>query len=127
MQEDIQKALEVLKSGRVILYPTDTVWGLGCDATNEQAVSNIFKIKQRAESKSLIVLVADDKQLLKYVHTVPDIAWELIENTEQPLTIIYDKAIGLASNVIGDDGSVGIRIVKDEFCQNLIRKFGKPI
>ncbi|MBL7891086.1 MAG: Sua5/YciO/YrdC/YwlC family protein, partial [Bacteroidia bacterium] len=117
MEADIQKSLEVLRTGGVILYPTDTVWGLGCDATDEQAVSKIFKIKKRVESKSLIVLVADEQQLLRYVNDVPDAAWDLIETSERPITIIYDKATGLAPSVIAEDGSVGIRIVKDEFCQ----------
>lgn len=127
METDIQKALEVLREGGVILYPTDTVWGLGCDATNAEAVSRIFKIKKRTESKSLIVLVADDQQLLRYVPEIHEVAWELIENTDRSLTIIYDKVTNLASAVLADDGSAGIRIVKDEFCQNLIKKFGKPI
>lgn len=127
MEADIQKSLEVLRTGGVILYPTDTVWGLGCDATDEQAVSKIFKIKKRVESKSLIVLVADEQQLLRYVNDVPDAAWDLIETSERPITIIYDKATGLAPSVIAEDGSVGIRIVKDEFCQTLIRKFDKPL
>ena len=117
MQADIDKSIEILKAGGVLLYPTDTTWGLGCDATNNEAISKIFKIKKRAESKSLIVLVADENQLLRFVKDVPEVAWDLIENTERPLTIIYDKALGLSPNVIAADGSVGIRIVKDEFCQ----------
>lgn len=126
MNTDIQKSLDVLRSGGVILYPTDTVWGLGCDATNEKAVTKIFKIKKRAESKSLIVLVADEQQLLHYV-PLPAAAKDLISNAAKPLTIIYESAVGLASAVIAQDGSVGIRIVKDKFCQRLIKEFGKPI
>jgi L-threonylcarbamoyladenylate synthase len=127
MEPDIQKALEILRAGGVILYPTDTVWGVGCDATNEEAVSKIFKIKKRSEAKSLIVLVGNENQLSRYVKDIPEVAWELMENTERPLTIIYDTVTGLAPSVIANDGSVGIRIVKDEFCQNLIKKLGKPI
>ncbi len=127
MDKDIQKALQVLQSGGTILYPTDTVWGLGCDATDEAAVSKIFDIKKRSEAKSLVVLVADENQLMKFVKDVPEVAWQLIENTERPLTIIYDKAQKLAANAVAEDGSIGIRIVKDKFCEKLIRKFGKPI
>src|SRR4051812_10778820 len=127
MEEDLQKALEVLHSGGVILYPTDTVWGLGCDATNEEAVLKLFEIKVRNEAKSLIVLVADEQQLLRTVKDIPEVAWDLIQNTERPLTIVYDNVTGLAPSVKAADGSAGIRIVKDEFCQKLIKKFGKPL
>ena len=127
MHEEIQKALDVLKVGGVILYPTDTVWGLGCDATNENAVKKIFEIKQRSESKSLIVLAADEHQLTRYVKDVPSIAWELMEVSERPMTIVYSNVSGLADNVIAEDKSAAIRIPKDEFCINLIRQFRKPI
>jgi L-threonylcarbamoyladenylate synthase len=127
MEEEIKKALEVLKAGGTILYPTDTVWGIGCDATNKEAVAKVFRIKQREESKSLIVLVDNDQKLNKYLNDVPAMAWDLIEFTEKPLTIIYPGARGLAQNAIGDDGSVGIRLTKDEFCKKLIYKFNKPI
>ena len=127
MENDITKALEVLRGGGILLYPTDTVWGLGCDAGNEKAIAKLFQLKKRAESKSLIVLVADENQLLRCVKDVPEIAWDLIENTDRPLTIIYDSVNGLAPSVKAEDGSAGIRIVKDEFCEKLIRKFGKPI
>lgn len=127
MEEEIKKALEVLKSGGTILYPTDTVWGLGCDATNREAVDKIFKIKQRVESKSLIVLVDNEQKLNKYLKDVPAVAWDLIEFSEKPITIIYPDARGLASNAIAGDGSVGIRLTKDEFCKRLIGKLNKPI
>ena len=127
MKEDIEKALEVLKSGGVILYPTDTIWGLGCDATNKDAVEKIYKIKQRSDTKSLLVLLDNEGKLPSYVQEIPDVAWDLIELSEKPLTIIYSDAKNLASNLIADDGSVGIRIPKDQFCQRLIQRFKKPI
>ena len=128
MEEELKKTLEVLKKGGTILYPTDTVWGLGCDARNKEAVNKIFKIKERAEYKSMVVLVSDDKMINRYVKDVPAIAWELIEASgHDPLTIIYPEGRMLAENIIAADGSVGIRIVQDEFCRNLIHKFGKPI
>ncbi len=127
MEEEIKNCLEVLKKGGTILYPTDTVWGIGCDARNKEAVNKVYKLKQRAEYKSLVILVSDEKMLNRYIKEVPSIAWDLIETTERPLTIIYPDARMLASNVIAADGSVGIRLVKDEFCKNLIHKFGKPI
>ena len=125
---DIHECLGALKKGGVILYPTDTVWGLGCDATNAEAIAKIFDIKQRVESKSLIILVADEMQLNRFIPDVPGAAWDLIEASEKPITIIYDKASpSIAKNSLADDGSIGVRIVKDEFCQKLIRKFGKPL
>ena len=127
MEEEIKNALAVLHKGGTILYPTDTVWGLGCDARNKEAVSKLFKIKQRAEYKSMVVLVCDDKMINRYVKEIPAIAWDLIEAAEEPITIIYPDARMLAQNIIAADGSAGIRIVKDEFCRNLIHKFGKPI
>ncbi|MFH1004002.1 MAG: L-threonylcarbamoyladenylate synthase [Bacteroidota bacterium] len=127
MKQEINNAIEVLRTSGIILYPTDTIWGIGCDATNKKAVEKILKIKQRAESKNLIVLVKDKKSLNKYVKKVPAIAWNLIELTDLPLTIIYEDARGLASNVIATDGSVGIRITSDTFCKKLMHKFGKPI
>ncbi len=127
MDEEIKNAIAILKKGGVILYPTDTVWGIGCDARNKEAVAKIFKLKHRAEYKSMVVLVSDEKMVNRYVKEVPAIAWDLIENTEEPLTIIYPDGRMLAENIIAADGSVGIRIVKDEFCKTLIHKFGKPI
>jgi L-threonylcarbamoyladenylate synthase len=127
LKEEINKALEVLKSGGIILYPTDTVWGLGCDATNAEAVAKIFALKNREDSKSLIVLLDTENKLQSYVSEVPDIAYDLIAYTEKPLTIIYSGAKNLAKNLINQDGSVGIRIPKHDFCQQLIQRFRKPI
>lgn len=127
MKTDIDKATDVLLAGGVLLYPTDTVWGLGCDATNDDAVAKIYKIKKRKESKSLIVLVADEAELIRYVHTLPDLIRKRIETSDKPVTVVYSKAQGLAKSVLAADGSVAIRIVKDEFCKTLIKKLGKPI
>jgi len=127
MEEEIQQALQSLRKGGSIVYPTDTVWGIGCDAKNKDAVAKIYKIKERAEYKSMVVLVCDEQMLNRYVKEVPAIAWDLIEAAEEPLTIIYPDARGIANNLIAADGSIGIRLVKDEFCKNLIHKFGKPI
>lgn len=127
MQQELVKAIEVLKAGGVILYPTDTVWGLGCDATNKESVDKIFKIKQRSESKSLVVLAANEAMLNRYVPVVPEAAWNLIEVTDKPLTIVYPGVKGIAVNAVAEDGSVGIRIPQDDFCNKLIFKFNKPI
>ena len=127
MEAELKNALAVLHKGGTILYPTDTVWGLGCDARSKDAVNKIFKIKQRAEYKSMVVLVCDEKMLNRYVKEVPAVAWDLIEAAEEPITIIYPEGRGLAQNIIAADDSVGIRIVKDDFCRDLIHKFGKPI
>ena len=127
MEEDIKRSLEVLKSGGIILYPTDTIWGLGCDATNEKAVEKIFKIKQRSDQKSMLVLLDNPGKIQSYVNEMPDIAWDLIELSEKPLTIIYSGAKNLAKNLIAEDGSIGIRISNDEFNQKLLQQFKKPI
>lgn len=127
MNADITNALEVLKAGGLILYPTDTIWGIGCDATNEAAVERIFKLKGRDAGKSLIVLLDNENKLESYVKEVPPLAYDLIEYSEKPLTIIYSQAKNLAPSVIHNDGSVGIRIPKHPFCQQLIQRFRKPI
>lgn len=127
LKDEVNKAFEVLKSGGLILYPTDTIWGIGCDATNSEAVEKIFQLKGRAEDKSLIILLDNDNKLQSYVKEVPEIAYDLIEFTEHPLTIIYSGAKNLAPNAIAKDGSIGIRIVKHEFCERLIQRFRKPI
>lgn len=127
MKEDIKKALNTLKSGGVILYPTDTVWGLGCDATNETAIERIYQIKQRRQSKSMLVLLDSEDKLPKYVQHVPSQALTLINETERPLTIIYPNAKGFANNLLAEDGSIGIRLVRDKFCQQLIATFNKPL
>lgn len=127
MREEIETCLTVLRRGGVILCPTETVWGLSCDATNENAVKRIFEIKKREESKSLVTLVDSQMMLNKFVDEVPSVAWDIIETADRPITIIYDGACGLAGNVVAEDGSAGIRITSNEFCKMLIRKFGKPI
>lgn len=128
MKEEINSALEVLKNGGLILYPTDTIWGIGCDATNPQAVAKIFALKGRDQNKSLIILLDADSKIESYVRHVPDVAYDLIEFAENPLTIIFSGAKNLAPEVINEeDGSVGIRVVKHPFCQQLIQRFRKPI
>ncbi|HMI03603.1 MAG TPA: L-threonylcarbamoyladenylate synthase [Pedobacter sp.] len=127
LRTEIEKALNVLKNGGVILYPTDTVWGLGCDATNELAVSKINDIKGRSNDKSFIILLDTDAKLQSYVTEIPDVAYDLIEYAEHPLTIVFSGAKNLAKNVINEDGSVGVRIVKHDFCQQLIQRFRKPL
>ena len=127
LKEQINKALEVLKNGGLILYPTDTVWGIGCDATNPQAVTKVYELKRREDSKSMIILLDTENKLQSYVSEIPDVAYDLIEYTEKPLTIIYSGAKNLASNLINQDGSIGIRIPKHDFCQQLVQRFRKPI
>lgn len=126
-RDDIKNALKVLRDGGVILYPTDTIWGLGCDATRAEAVRRIYDIKKRADSKSLIVLVNSVTMLSRYVDNPPDIALELAEMTEKPLTVVYDRGRGLAEGVTSDDGSVGVRICSDPFCDELLNAFRKPL
>ena len=126
-ENDILKCLEVLKTGGIILYPTDTIWGIGCDATNEDAVRKIYALKKRPDEKSMIVLVANEKEVLRYV-TQPDLSiFDYLKAMEKPTTVIYEGAVGFADNLISKDGSVAIRVCKDEFCANLIRRFRKPI
>lgn len=127
MNSQIDAAIKVLKEGGIILYPTDTIWGLGCDATNEKAVEKIYKLKQRSDSKSLITLAANTDMVCKYVKEMPDIAISLIEVNNKPMTIIYPGAMGLAKNVIAADGSVGIRVPMNDFCVKLITRFRRPI
>jgi len=126
-EEDIKESLNTLRNGGVILYPTDTVWGLGCDATNQVAVEKIFKIKSREEGKSLLVLVNNELMVGRYVTEVPEIAYELMSVSDSPLTIIYPCGKNLASGVCASDGSVGIRVCMDDFCNELINRFRKPI
>jgi L-threonylcarbamoyladenylate synthase len=127
MKNEVEKALEVVKAGGIILYPTDTIWGIGCDATNEESVQKVMALKGRSASKSLIVLVDNDTKLASYVREIPDVAYDLIEYAENPLTIVYSNAKNLAPGVINEDGSVGIRVVKHNFCQQLIQRFRLPI
>ena len=122
----MEHLIEALKQGEVILYPTDTIWGLGCDATNPDAIQKIFEIKKREEGKSLIILVESEQRLQKIVE-VPAMAWEIIDLSEKPVTIVYDNPQGLPKEILAKDGSIGIRLVKDDFCKKLISKFNKPI
>jgi L-threonylcarbamoyladenylate synthase len=125
--EDIRDSLIVLKNGGIILYPTDTIWGIGCDATNPAAVEKIFQIKSRSENKSLLILVNGIQMIERYVAEIPDIVYELTSVSDNPLTIIYPSGKNLAPGVCNEDGSVGIRICHDEFCSELINRFRKPI
>ncbi len=127
MIEDVKAALEVLQRGGVILYPTDTIWGLGCDAGNEEAVKRIYAIKNRVDSKSMLVLMENAALIERYVDEVPEVAYDLIELTEKPLTIIFDGARNLAKNLIAEDGSIGIRKTSEKFSSELIRRFKRPI
>ncbi len=126
-KEDLQKALSTLRKGGLILYPTDTVWGIGCDATNEEAVQKVFALKKRSDAKSVLLLVENAGRLASYVEQVPDLAWDLIEVSEKPISIIYDNAKNLAPSVIAEDGSVGIRVCEEAFVKALLQQFKKPI
>lgn len=126
-ENDIENCLKVLENGGMILYPTDTVWGIGCDATNEKAVEKIYKLKKRPDNKAMIVLVADEQSVLKYV-AAPDFGvFDYLQGVTKPTTVIYDGAIGFAENLTGEDGSIAIRICKDEFCKHLLKRFRKPL
>lgn len=126
-EQDITAALPVLRSGGLILYPTDTIWGIGCDATDETAVKKVYDLKQRSESKSLVVLLPDVRDLLHYVaNPLPGMA-DIIAGFTRPTTVIYEGALGLAPNVINEDGSIAIRIVKDTFCRHLLKRLRKPL
>ncbi len=125
--KDIEACIKVLQNGGLILYPTDTIWGIGCDATNEDAVAKIYKLKKRADEKSMIVLLAAEKDLLQYVTQPPPDIFDYLKEVSKPTTVIYESAINLADNLINKDGSIAIRIVKDEFCKQLIKRFRKPI
>ncbi len=127
MLKEVENSLKTLDKGGIILYPTDTVWGLGCDATNEVAVNKIYAAKKRNETKSLVVLVDGIEMLEEYIVDIPLKALELLQNPPKPTTIIYDNPNGLAANLLAQDNTVAIRIAQDEFCQKLIRKFGKPV
>ena len=126
-REDLKRACEVMQKGGVILYPTDTIWGIGCDATNPEAVKRVYDIKKRADSKAMLVLVDSTVKVNFYVSYVPAVAWDLIEFTTKPLTIIYDGARNLAENLLAEDGSVGIRVTAEEFSKQLCFRFRKAI
>lgn len=127
MISEITNAVQALKNGQVILYPTDTVWGLGCDVRNTEAVNKIYQLKKREPDKPFVVGIGQIEQLRDYVQTVPDIAWDIVEFAEKPLTVIYPKGKNVAPSLLGTDGSIAVRLLKDEFCQQLIRKFGRGI
>lgn len=127
MEEDIKMCIEVLRKGGLILYPTDTIWGIGCDATNAGAVRRVYELKRRADSKAMLVLLDDASRLERYVDEVPDVAYQLIEAAVTPLTIIYDRGRNLAPALLGDDGSVGVRVTGEAFTRQLCRRFGRPI
>ena len=124
---ELKNSLKILQHDKLLLYPTDTVWGIGCDATSEIAVAKVFEIKQRSESKSLIILVDGIKMLQKYIPTISENILRLLSKTTKPTTIIYNNPIGLAKNVVASDNTVAIRIVQNDFCKQLIQQFGKPI
>jgi L-threonylcarbamoyladenylate synthase len=125
--DDISKCLEVLKAGGIIVYPTDTVWGIGCDATNEEAVKKVYELKGLSESENMLILVEHADRLGRHVKQIPEVAIQLIEVNDKPMSIVYPGAVNLAKNLIGSDGSAGIRITTDEFCKKLIASFNKPI
>ena len=126
-EEDITECLKVLKEGGLILYPTDTVWGIGCDATNEKAVEKIYKLKRRSDEKAMIVLVADERDILQHV-AAPDLSlFDYLQKTSRPTTVVYEGALGFADNLAGNDGSIAIRICNDKLCRQLLKRFRKPI
>ena len=125
--QDIRQAVEVMRKGGVILYPTDTVWGIGCDATNAEAVARVYAIKQRDDHKAMICLVDSDVRLQRYVRQVPDVAWDMMELANKPLTVILDNAVNLASNLVADDGSIAMRITREPFSKELCYRFQKPL
>lgn len=127
MKQDHDAALAVLKRGGLILYPTDTVWGIGCDATNPDAVDKIYTLKKRAESKSLICLVSDFKMLNQYIENIPEVAYDILKYAVKPTTIIYDDPIRVATNVIAPDNSTAFRVCRNQFCNFLLKKFRKPL
>ena len=126
-EQDIKNALDTLRKGGIILYPTDTIWGIGCDATNAEAVKRIYNLKRREESKSMLALVDSEAALERTVDDVPEVAWELMEAAVRPLTIIYDHPHGVAENLLADDGSLGIRITKERFSNELCRRLRRPL
>lgn len=127
MKNEIKKTVEILRNGGIILYPTDTVWGIGCDATNAEAVEKIYRLKRRSDSKSMLVLVDNVDRISRYVKQIPSLAADLIELSDTPLTIIYPQAVNLAANLVADDGTIGIRVVNHEFCRQLIFALNCPL
>ena len=127
MEDDIKQACQIMQAGGIILYPTDTIWGIGCDATNAEAVKKVYALKQREDSKSMLVLIDSSAKLQSYISEVPDIAWDLIEVSDKPLTIIYPGARNLAPNLIGQDGTVGMRMTQEAFSKKLCERMRRPI
>lgn len=127
MTEEIHNAYEVIKSGGIILYPTDTIWGIGCDATNEQAVAKIYKLKQRIENQTMICLMNGEKMIYNVFKDIPETAWQIMDLSEKPTTIILDKPRNVAKNIISSDNSLGIRLVKEPFCFKLMERMKKPL
>jgi len=127
LEEQVAQALEVLKKGGIILYPTDTVWGIGCDATNENAVARIYELKKNTDKKSMLVLLDNIDKVSLYIQKVPEVAWQLFEVADKPLTLILPEARGVAGNLVSEEGTLGIRIVDNEFCRKLIRKLNRPL
>lgn len=127
MEEEVKKALEVLASGGLILYPTDTVWGIGCDATNAAAVEKIYALKRRTDKLSMIVLVDSVDNIVRYVREVPEVAWELLEAADKPLTLVLPGGVGVAGNLLPEEHSIAIRVPKHEFCSALLRKLRRPL
>ncbi len=125
--KEIQESITVLQAGGLILYPTDTIWGIGCDATNPEAVKKVYQLKQRQDSKALICLVANQAMLERYINEVPDVAYDIMDLATKPTTIVFDDPKGVAKNLIADDNTIAIRVASDKFCQYLINNFGKPI
>lgn len=126
-REEILRCMEVLKEGGLILYPTDTVWGIGCDATNEAAVSKVYQLKNREDSKALICLVGSDFMLEEYITEVPELAYDIMDMAEKPTTIIYDNPRGVAPNLVASDNTLAVRVASDKFCQHLIKAYRKPL
>lgn len=127
MEKEVQAAVEVLRQGGLILYPTDTVWGIGCDATNKEAVEKIYRLKRSENKTSMIVLCHDADMVVRYVNKAPGIAFEVMELSEKPLTLILEGAVGIAPNLIPDEGTLGVRVPRHDFCEKLLYKFRKPI
>lgn len=127
MRDDLLKCLSVLRKGGLIVYPTDTIWGIGCDATNAQAVERVYALKRRTDSHAMLSLVDSANRISQYVDDMPMLAYQLIEITDRPLTIVYDHAHGLAANLLGENGSAGMRVTSDPFCRELCCQFGRPI
>jgi L-threonylcarbamoyladenylate synthase len=124
---EVHNAFEVIKNGGIILYPTDTVWGIGCDATNEEAIKKIYALKQRDDSKSMIVLMNGEKMMYNVFHQIPDVAWEILDLSEKPTTLILDNPINVAANIIAEDKTLGVRLVKEPFCFKLMERMKRPL